>query len=157
MLFPITFKASSLSSLKSWSQSMGLPGALSKIAKTIPTPSFFPAQLFWRDTEYATPKYGHKNYLGLIIFEKKQIQRCPSPRPGRGEESLSLVNGTKMNLRNKPYWTSLSKGTLLSVMWQPGWEGSLGEDGYMYMYGLVPSMLTWSYHNIVNQLYSNTK
>ena len=23
--------------------------------------------------------------------------------------------------------------TLLSVMWQPGWEQSLGENGYMYM------------------------
>ena len=22
--------------------------------------------------------------------------------------------------------------TLLNVMWQPGWEGSLGENGYMY-------------------------
>ena len=26
-------------------------------------------------------------------------------------------------------------GTLLNVMWQPGWEGSLGENRYMYMYG----------------------
>ena len=26
-------------------------------------------------------------------------------------------------------------GTLLNVMWQPGWEGSLGENGYVYMYG----------------------
>ena len=25
-------------------------------------------------------------------------------------------------------------GTLLKVMWQPGWEGSLGWNGYMYMY-----------------------
>ena len=24
---------------------------------------------------------------------------------------------------------------MLNVMWQPGWEGSLGENGYMYMYG----------------------
>ena len=31
-----------------------------------------------------------------------------------------------------------STGTLLNVMWQPGWEGSLGENGYMYMYGCVP-------------------
>ena len=28
-----------------------------------------------------------------------------------------------------------TQGTLLNVMWQPGWEGSLGENGYMYMYG----------------------
>ena len=25
--------------------------------------------------------------------------------------------------------------TLLSVMWQPGWEQSLGENGDMYMFG----------------------
>ena len=22
-----------------------------------------------------------------------------------------------------------------NVMWQPGWEGSLGRNGYMYVYG----------------------
>ena len=26
-----------------------------------------------------------------------------------------------------------STGNSLSVMWQPGWEGSLGDKGYMYM------------------------
>ena len=24
-------------------------------------------------------------------------------------------------------------GPLLNVMWQPGWEGSLGQNGYMYI------------------------
>ena len=28
-----------------------------------------------------------------------------------------------------------AQGTLLHVMWQPGWEGSLGEKGYIYVYG----------------------
>ena len=27
----------------------------------------------------------------------------------------------------------IAQGTLLSVMWQPGWEGNLGENGYMYV------------------------
>ena len=32
-------------------------------------------------------------------------------------------------------WTEpTAQGALLSVMWQPGWEGSLGENGYMYVY-----------------------
>ena len=31
--------------------------------------------------------------------------------------------------------TMMLQGTLLSVIWQPGWEGSLGEIGYMYIYG----------------------
>ena len=30
---------------------------------------------------------------------------------------------------------STAHGTLLRVMWQPGWERSLGESGYMYMCG----------------------
>ena len=39
-------------------------------------------------------------------------------------------------------------------MWQPGWEGTLGENGYMYMYGWVPSLFTWNSHNIVNWLFA---
>ena len=26
----------------------------------------------------------------------------------------------------------------------------LGENGYMYMYGWVPLLSTWNYHNIAN-------
>ena len=48
-------------------------------------------------------------------------------------------------------------GALLNVMWQPEWEGSLGENGYMDVYDQVLLLFTWNYHNIVNQLYSNTK
>ena len=49
-----------------------------------------------------------------------------------------------------------STGTLISGMWQPRREGSLGENGYMYMYDWVPLLSTWNYH-IVNQLYPNIK
>ena len=28
-----------------------------------------------------------------------------------------------------------------------------GENGYMYMYGWVPLLFFWNYHNIVNWLY----
>ena len=31
--------------------------------------------------------------------------------------------------------TKEAYGTLLSVMWQPGWEGGWGQNGYMYTYG----------------------
>ena len=30
------------------------------------------------------------------------------------------------------------QGALLKDRWQPGWEGSLGENGYVYMSGWVP-------------------
>ena len=33
----------------------------------------------------------------------------------------------------------------------------LGQNGYKYMYGWVPSLFSWKYHNIVKQLYPNTK
>ena len=42
-------------------------------------------------------------------------------------------------------------------MWKPGWDGSLGEKGYMYMYGWVALLSTGNYHSIANQLYSNIK
>ena len=48
-------------------------------------------------------------------------------------------------------------GTLLNVTWQPGWETSLEENGYMYIYGWVPLPSTWNYHNIANWLYSTIK
>ena len=37
-------------------------------------------------------------------------------------------------------------------MWQPGWEGSLGENGYVYMYGWVPLLSTRNDYDIINQL-----
>ena len=49
--------------------------------------------------------------------------------------------------------TCIARGTLLNIMWQPGWEGALVGNGNMYMYGWVPSLLNWNYHNIVNWLY----
>ena len=35
--------------------------------------------------------------------------------------------------------------------------GGFGENGYMYMYGWIPSLFSWDYHNAVNWLYLNTK
>ena len=29
----------------------------------------------------------------------------------------------------------IAQGTLLNVIWQPRWEGRLGENGYMHIYG----------------------
>ena len=34
-------------------------------------------------------------------------------------------------------------------MWQPESERVLVENGHMYMYGWVPLLFTWNYHNIV--------
>ena len=37
---------------------------------------------------------------------------------------------------------TVSHRKLLNVTWQPGWEGSLQENGYMYIYGWVPLLFT---------------
>ena len=49
-----------------------------------------------------------------------------------------------------------STGDSVHVMWPPGWEGSLGEKGYVKLYGWVALLSTWNYH-IVNWLYPNIK
>ena len=54
------------------------------------------------------------------------------------------------------FWKSVSL-FLLSVLWQPGWKRSLGKNGCIYMYGWVPSLFIWNYHNIINWLYPNTE
>ena len=50
----------------------------------------------------------------------------------------------------------IAQGTLLNVMWQPGWEGSLRVWIHAYE-SWVPLLSTRNYHNIVNLLYSNIK
>ena len=44
---------------------------------------------------------------------------------------------------------TVARRTLFSVRWQLGWEGCWEENGYVYMYGWVPLLFTWNYHNIV--------
>ena len=53
-----------------------------------------------------------------------------------------IVGEFGMDMCTLPYfkWMSpktycIAQGTGLNVMWQPGWEGSLGENGYMCMHG----------------------
>ena len=53
-----------------------------------------------------------------------------------GEGILTRECGMDMYTLLYPTRTyCIAQGTLLNVMWQPGWEGSLEENVYMYMYG----------------------
>ena len=45
-----------------------------------------------------------------------------------------------------------AQGTLLSVRWQPGWEGSLQENGYIWLSPLAVPLKLSQY-----QLYSDIK
>ena len=58
--------------------------------------------------------------------------------PG-GWESQGVWDGDVhtdiFKMDNQTKTCCIAQGTLPSVMQQPGWKGSLGENGYMYMYG----------------------
>ena len=74
----------------------------------------------------------------------------------------AAVHGVTKSGTRLSNWTTtrtycVAQGTLLNVTWQPGWEGSLGKNGSMYVYGWVTVLFTWNYHNIVNLLNSNIK
>ena len=58
----------------------------------------------------------------------------------------------------------IAQGTLLSVMWQPGWEGSLRENGYVCMYDeslhcspeTITALLYFVYTPTQNKKFKNT-
>ena len=59
------------------------------------------------------------------------------PRGRRGHGILrefGMDMNTLLYLKwiTRTYW--IAHGTLLNVMWRPGWKGGLGENRYMYMY-----------------------
>ena len=55
----------------------------------------------------------------------------------------------------RPWLSSSSWPTSVTslLIWQPGWERNLGEDGYMCMYSWDPSLSTWNCYNIVKGLW----
>ena len=46
----------------------------------------------------------------------------------------------KMDIQQEP--TLTAQGNLLNVIWQPEWDGNLGENGYMYTYCWVSLLST---------------
>ena len=47
---------------------------------------------------------------------------------------FNCVSSAIFKIDNQQGPTAIAQGTLLNVLRQPGWEGSLREKGYMYMY-----------------------
>ena len=70
-----------------------------------------------------------------------------------GINMYTLLYLKRITNKDLPY----SKETLLNVTWQPGWEGDLGEDGCMYMYGWVSSVFHLKLPQYCYQLYPKTK
>ena len=71
------------------------------------------------------------------------------------EKELMVAGGKGQGVWDGHVHAAIFK-MVINVIQQLGWEGSLGENRYMYMDGWVPQLFTWNYQNIVNQLYPNT-
>ena len=77
-----------------------------------------------------------------------------------GQRAKRIVRESEIDMYTPLYlkWVTnqvllyIAQGTLFNVIWWPGWKLSLGENGYLYMYGCPPET-----HNIVNWVYSKIK
>ena len=118
----------------------------------------------WSQTEkekyHMTSRIGgiYKEMIQMNLFTKqKQTHRLQEGAYGcqvvgeRWEEGIVRELGMGMYTRLYLKWITFwrAHGTLLSVMWQTGWEGGFRENRYMDMYDGIPSRLTWNYHNTV--------
>ena len=75
----------------------------------------FEPRFFWVQHICTFPLYIFKNsmYMYMAIYEMDNQQK------------YHIAHGTQFN-----------------VIYQPGWEEGLGQKGFMYMYGWVPSLFT---------------
>ena len=65
---------------------------------------------------------------------------------------LHLLRGSYVFL----FFNSLMYSKLVEKLLHSGWDGSLRENRYIYMYGWISLLLTCNYHNIFNWLYPYT-
>ena len=126
---------------------------LRKTSRVLLHASWGPIPLPWLEKNDALPLTTRmkiwlpRHHMRVSLSSPSYLVRNPTLAP-----QLGKTHETPPSSRD---W--VAQGTLLHVMWQPGGEGSLQENGYMYMYDWVPSLLTWNYHNIVNRLDSSMK
>ena len=89
----------------------------------------------------------------LLFTRLKKERKRMSPQ--FGSIKIRFVHLKLQRIANKDLLYSTGNSAQCYV---EGWMGgSLGENGYMYVYDWAPWLFTWNYHNIVNWLYSNTK
>ena len=79
----------------------------------------------------------------LTTQKETQRKRTYGSQGERTGRELGMLMYTLLYLK----WVTTkdllnSCGTLLNVMWQPRWEGGLGEKGYMYTYCRVFLLFT---------------
>ena len=92
-------------------------------------------------TEYqGGNQYAHERWVGIFTLERADCHhlniRCSATR-------------CEATRRKQPMKCSREKCKMQKIWSWPVWEGSLGENGHMYMYGWVPLLSTRNYHNFV--------
>ena len=65
-----------------------------------------------------------KRYSTLLIIREIQNYNEISPYTSQNDPHQKVYK------QARTYY--IAHGTLLNVMWQPAWERSLGENGYVY-------------------------
>ena len=101
-------------------------------------------ELNWTECIYVNPNLPIHPPIPTLPYKK----RIASPGSMQDTGCLGLVHWDVPSVTAIQQVINLKKKL---------WEEGLGEDGYMCMYGWVPSLFTGNYHNIVNRLYPNTK
>ena len=92
--------------------------------------------------EAMRPDSEHKAALAGLECSSKDFQTKSRQKSQENNgRRLLLKTNKKKSCLTKTRWTH---GTLLNVMWQPGWQGSLQENGCMCMCLLC----TWTYPQI---------
>ena len=87
--------------------------------------------LTWRSNKDLLDSTGNSAQYSVISlwFPGGRMGEGIARESGHGHAPCCIKHGEPA----RTCWTA--QGTLLSVMWQPGWEGSLGETGYVCMCG----------------------
>ena len=101
------------------------------------------------------PLYVESSVIHRNLFTKEthreQIYGCQEEGSGEGiVREFEIDMYTLLYLKwkaNKVLLYSMRNSAQCNVA--ASWEGSLGKNGYMYIYGWVPLLSTWNYHNIV--------
>ena len=138
--------------------------------------------ILWSVSAFPEPCFWAVNFTGALSFQVGQVdeKRLKFPSCQVSCTCTYLLSHVRLPARLFCPWNFLAKNTgegchfLLKGIF-PTPESNphflcllhcqvdslplrhLGENGYMYMYGWVPLLCTWNYHNIINWLYSNEK
>ena len=81
------------------------------------------------------------HHIKIRFYHRTYDYQWGEEKRGEKDREFGMMY-TQLELKWIANKDCVAHGTLLNVLWQPGWEGSLGEDGYTYTYGWDPVLST---------------